>query len=89
MSSACKRAERRGDMLLAKTRKIKNAGQKSSFGARWFHTLKSDSVVPPETELDDEVKMTLDEQIESLERMQKLIRQLAAEQGVFLKDDEQ
>ena len=77
-------------MLLAKTRKIKNTGQKSSLGTRWFHTTKSDSVVPSETEREDgDVELTFDERIESLERMQKLIRQLAAEQGVFLKDDEQ
>ncbi len=77
-------------MLLAKTRKIKNAGQKSSFGTRWFHTPKSDSVVPPKTELEDgDVELTLDEQIEAVKRYQKLIRQLAAEQGVVLKNDEE
>jgi len=85
------RVERKVNMLLTRTQKIKNVKQNPEVGVRRFSDSKTKMIVPAETtDLEDgDEEMTLDEQIESLKRVRAYGRRLAAEQGVFFKDDEE
>jgi len=75
-------------MLFVRTRKKADARQNSGVFWPWnLHNSKGKTTVLSETEEEDDVELTLDEQIEAIKRHQILIRQLAAEQGVFLKEE--